>query len=254
MVLAVGALAALGGALVTRLAAALGVWGVLVEAAALTLLFSLRGLVRAASQVRAALERGDLDAARAAVGLHLVSRDTAALDAGHVVSATVESVAENLTDSWVAPACFYLAFGLAGAAAYRAINTADAMLGYREGALEHFGKLGARLDDLANLLPARLAALSLVAAARLVGADARGAWTAMLTDHARTASPNAGWTMAAVAGALGVTLEKPGVYRLGRGALPVPTDIGRSVTLTLVGAGLTTVVLAIVWSAVKTAT
>ena len=254
LVLGVAGLAALVGALVARLAAALGGWGVFVEAAALTLLLSLRGLARAATEVRGALERGDLDSARAALGWHLVSRETVSLDAGHVASAAVESVAENLTDSWVAPVCFYLVFGLPGAAAYRAVNTADAMLGYRAGALEHFGKFAARLDDLANLIPARLAGLALVAAARVVGADVGKSWSVMLEDHARTASPNAGWPMAAMAGALGITLDKPGAYRLGGGPLAAPADITRSVRLMLVGAGLATAVLAILWMAVKTGT
>jgi adenosylcobinamide-phosphate synthase len=137
-------------------------------------------------------------------------------------------VAENLTDALVAPVLFYLALGVPGALAYRALNTADTMLGYREGALEYFGKLAARLDDLANLVPARLSALAIVTAAR---SPTRAAWSVMARDHARTASPNAGWTMAAMAGALGVTLEKPTAYRLGHGRPPQPADIERSIHL-----------------------
>ena len=105
----------------------------------------------------------DLAGARRAVGYHLVSRPTDELDAGKVASATIESVAENLTDSLVAPALFFLVGGLAGAAVYRAVNTADAMIGYRDGALEYFGKLAARLDDILNLIPARLAAFQRLA-------------------------------------------------------------------------------------------
>jgi adenosylcobinamide-phosphate synthase len=123
---------------------------------------------------------------------------------------------------------FFLAFGLPGALAYRALNTADTMLGYREGALEYFGKVAARLDDVANLVPARLAALAIV---MTTGPASPSAWSAMARDHARTASPNAGWTMAAMAGALGVTLQKPAAYRLGRGPMPVPADIERSIAL-----------------------
>jgi adenosylcobinamide-phosphate synthase len=89
-----------------------------------------------------------------------VSRLTAALDAGQVVSATVESVAENLTDAFLAPVLFFLAFGLPGAVAYRVVNTADAMIGCREGILLHFGRVAARLDDVLNLVPARVAALA----------------------------------------------------------------------------------------------
>jgi adenosylcobinamide-phosphate synthase len=191
-------------------------------------LLSVRGLVSAARGVARELARGDLTAARRAVGYHLVSRPTADLDEGHVASAAVESVAENLTDSVVAPALFFLAGGLAGAAVYRVVNTADAMFGYRVGPLEYFGKVAARLDDVLNLIPARLAGLSLVVAAGLVGEGGGRALAALRRDRRRPASPNAGWTMAAMAGALGVALEKPGAYRLGSGGLPGSEQIERS--------------------------
>ena len=116
-------------------------------------------------RVRDGLEAGDLAGARAAVGRDLVSRSVDDLDERATASAAVESLAENLTDSWVAPLCFYLVAGLPGAWAYRAVNTADAMIGYRGGVLEYFGKTSARLDDIFNLIPARLAALSIVACA-----------------------------------------------------------------------------------------
>ncbi|HBH02106.1 MAG TPA: cobalamin biosynthesis protein CobD [Candidatus Rokubacteria bacterium] len=236
LTVAVAALAGAVGAGVSALAARLGPAGPALEAVALACLFSLRDLARAAREVAGALDAGDLEGARRAVARHLVSRPTGELDAGRVASAAVESVAENLTDSFVAPVCFYLAFGLAGAAAYRALNTADAMLGYRAGALEWFGKAAARLDDLANLVPARLAGLGLVAGAALAGEDAPRALAALRRERRATASPNAGWTMAAMAGALGVTLEKPGAYRLGRGPLPGPAEIERALRVFGLGA------------------
>ena len=220
--------AALVGALVARLASHTGVAGLLIEGAALSLCLSVRGLWGAAGEVAVRLEAGDLPGARAALSFHLVSRPTADLDPGEVAAATVESVAENLTDSVLAPALVYLVFGLPGAALYRAVNTADAMLGYREGVLEHFGKLAARADDLLNLIPARIAALSIVVASGLASASPVGAARIMRRDHRRTASPNAGWTMAAMAGALGVSLVKRGAYVLGDGPLPGPQHIRRS--------------------------
>jgi len=229
------AIAAGAGAAVAALAGMLGPSGVALEAVALKSTLSLRDLARAARSVAAALERGDLDDARGRLGFHLVSRPTATLDAGQVASGAIESVAENLTDALVAPVVFFLLFGLPGALAYRALNTADTMLGYREGALEYFGKIAARLDDLANLVPARLAALAIVAAA---GVRAPAAWSAMARDHVRTASPNAGWTMSAMAGALGVTLEKASTYRLGQGRAPGTADVERSVRLMTRAAGL----------------
>lgn len=236
--LGVAALAAGAAMVLVVFASTLGWVGLVVEALALKSVLSLRGLARTALAVGRDLERGDLGAARTALGRDLVSRPTAALDAGQVASATVESVAENLTDAFVAPVLFFLAFGLPGAVAYRVINTADAMIGYREGGLLYFGRVAARLDDLFNLAPARLAALSLVAAAAIAGADGRHAFATMRRDHHRTASPNAGWTMSAMAGALGVTLAKPGAYHLGDGRVPAPADVVRAVRLMATAAAL----------------
>jgi adenosylcobinamide-phosphate synthase len=238
LTIAVASAAAMVGALVTTLARAAGTPGVVIEALALTTMLSLRDLVRAARRVQAALRGGDLDGARRAVGRDLVSRPTGFLGAGQVAAAAIESVAENLTDSVLAPVAFYLAFGLPGAFAYRAVNTADSMIGYRQGALEHFGKVAARLDDGLNFIPARLAALAIVAAAALAGADARGAWRTMVSQHDRTTSPNAGWTMAAMAGALGVRLEKPDHYALGDGPEPRADDISTAVRIVIVAAVL----------------
>ncbi|MBI4609083.1 MAG: cobalamin biosynthesis protein CobD [Candidatus Rokubacteria bacterium] len=231
-----GALAMLGVALLVtavvaglvHVAQALGWLGVLLQAWLLKCAFAVKGLVLAAGEVRNALASGQFEEARRLVGRSLVSRPTAALSAEHVASATVESVAENLTDSVVAPLFFYLLFGLPGAWAYRVINTADAMWGYREGELEYLGKPAALLDDLLNWVPARLAGLAIVVGAFVSGEAARDAWRTMVLDHSRTASPNAGWTMAAMAGALGVALEKPGAYRLGAGELPGVACIDRA--------------------------
>ena len=236
-------MAALVGWGVTRLAAPAGAAEPLVLGAALWLLLSLRGLFAAALQVARQLADGDLSAARQALAWHLVSRPTGELSAGHVASGAVESVAENLTDAYAAPLVFFLVFGLPGAALYRAVNTADAMLGYRDGALEYFGKVAARLDDALNILPARLAALAIVVAAGLAGGNATAAWRTLVRDRGATASPNAGWTMSAVAGALEVTLEKRGAYRLGRGRAPSAQDIQRSVVLVSGAAAVLTVVL-----------
>ncbi|MCL6553811.1 MAG: adenosylcobinamide-phosphate synthase CbiB [Firmicutes bacterium] len=238
LTLAATAIAGAAAGLVARLAARSPLPGVVLEALALKTTLAVRGLASAALEVARHLERGDLPAARTAVGRHLVSRPTAALDDAGVASAAVESVAENLTDSVAGPLLFYVALGLPGAAAYRAINTADAMLGYRDGILEHFGKASARLDDAASFLPARLSALALAAGAALTGDAGRAALTTARRQHRRTASPNAGWTMAAMAGALGVTLEKVGYYRLGAGRRATARDVRRAVRVMLAGAGI----------------
>lgn len=200
--------------------------------------FALRALLSAGGDVERALARGDLPAARAGLRA-LVSRPVDALDETQLASAAIESLTENLADSYIAPLAMYAAGGLPLAFAYRAVNTADAMVGYR-GALEHLGKASARLDDLANLAPSRLAALAIAAAAPLVGGSPRDAIRVLRRDHARTASPNAGWPMSAAAGALGVRVEKVGEYALGNGRAPTHRDIGTARALVLVAALLAT--------------
>jgi adenosylcobinamide-phosphate synthase len=181
--------------------------------------FSLRGLGRAAGAVRDALTGGQLAAARHALR-SLCSRDPERLDQPQVLAAAIESVAENASDSFVAPLFYYLLFGVPGALFYRAVNTLDAMIGYR-GRYEYLGKSAARLDDLLNLIPARLTAALLLAAGWLRGHSARRAWRVLRRDGARTESPNAGRPMAVMAGLLGVPLEKPGHYRLGDATRPL---------------------------------
>ena len=183
--------------------------------------FAIRALLRAGGEVQEALEQGNLPEARRRVRWHLVGRETADLPEPLVVSATVESLAENITDGLTGPLFWFALFGLPGAWAYRFCNTADSMWGHHRPETEYLGKFAARADDVLNWLPARLTALLIVAGAALAGEDPRGAWRAMWAQHRRTLSPNAGWTMAAMAGALGVTLEKINYYRLEGGDGPL---------------------------------
>lgn len=188
-----------------------------VQALALKPAFAGRALVQAGWRVEVALERSQLAQARAELR-SLVSRPTSELDISLVAAAAIESLAENLVDSWVAPLLAYAIFGLSGAYAYRAVNTADAMWGYRTARYEQLGKAAARLDDVLNFLPARLGAAVLCCVA---GRRRRAAWTTWRQHGGRTASPNAGQTMACAAGALGVRLEKDGHYVLNCDA-PLP--------------------------------
>jgi adenosylcobinamide-phosphate synthase len=190
--------------------------------------FSLKMLGEVGLKIRHLLKSGKLDEARFEMR-SLVSRDTSGLDEGLIIAATVESVAENTTDSFVAPLFFFALLGAPGALAYRLTNTFDSMVGYR-GKYEYLGKASARLDDLLNLVPARLTALLLVLSAGWYKGNRQNAWRIMLRDSRNTASPNAGWTMAAMAGALQVRLEKLGHYRLGDDQTPVSlAHINRSV-------------------------
>ncbi len=187
--------------------------------------FAVRALLDASSTIQSALERGNLRKARRDSAA-LVSRETAILDEPLLAAAAIESVAENLTDSVLAPLFAFVLGGLPGAYWYRAVNTLDSMIGYR-GHYEYLGKASARLDDGANLIPARLAALLLAAVAPLAGRSCRAAWQGATDNRRVTASPNAGWTMGAVAAALGVQLEKQGHYVLNpSGRRPVAADIG----------------------------
>ncbi|TDW65262.1 adenosylcobinamide-phosphate synthase [Novosphingobium sp. PhB55] len=187
---------------------AAGDWAWLLLAALAWPALAARSLDDHVRPVLAALEADDLAQARRAVGM-IVGRDTAGLDAAGVVRAAVESLAESFCDGVAAPLFWLLLGGLPGAWAYKAINTADSLIGHPEEPLRAYGWAAARIDDLANLLPARLAGTVLCLAA---GAGGRSGWRVMLRDHGRHASPNAGWPEAAMAGALGVRLAGPILY------------------------------------------
>jgi adenosylcobinamide-phosphate synthase len=144
---------------------------------------------------------------------HIVGRDPEALDEAGVARAAIESLAESFSDGVVAPALWLAIGGLAGGLAYKAINTADSMIGHRTPRYDAFGWAAARLDDLVNLPASRLSAALIVAAAAVSpGASAANAWSCVLRDAPRHRSPNAGYPEAAMAGALGLALAGPRVY------------------------------------------
>jgi len=221
---------------------------VLVVAVLLKTTFSVRMLHRVAAGISSILTAGDVAEARRQMSA-LVSRDTSQLTIGQMAAGAIESVAENITDSIVGPLLAFALFGLLGAVAYRAMNTLDSMVGYR-GRYEYLGKPSARLDDLVNLIPARLAALLLwLSTVALPGMAQGRAWRIMFAHRGRTESPNAGWTMAAMAGGLGVTLEKVGHYRLGDPAPePEAQHIGRATQALYVTTALAAAIaIAILW-------
>lgn len=175
--------------------------------------FAFRKLRHTALEVETLLAKNSLTEARAMMPA-LVSRETQDLGRAAMISATVESVAENFSDSFVAPLFYFLFLGVPGALAYRVVNTCDAMIGYH-GKYEYLGKFTARLDDVLNFIPARISALLLTVTACWHSRNGRNAWRIMLRDHNNTESPNAGWPMSAIAGALMVRLEKASCYSLG---------------------------------------
>jgi len=187
-------------------------FGIFVVALLASTLIAQRSLYRHVAAVATALDSGDLGAARSAVS-HIVGRDTAALDAAGIARAAIESLAENFSDAVVAPVLWLAIAGLPGIAVYKAINTADSMIGHHTERHEAFGWAAARLDDLVNLPASRLAALFLIGAAALrKDTSSVAAWQTVWFDAPRHRSPNAGYPEAAMAGALGLSLAGPRVY------------------------------------------
>jgi len=207
----------------------------LATAAATWTVLGGRSLAREAEAVAAHLDAGDLAAAQLQVS-HLVSRDPQTLDADGVARAALESVAENTSDAMVAPLFWGAVAGIPGLLAYRAINTLDAMVGYHNERYERFGWAAAKLDDLANWIPARLTGALVVVVAPLVGGERADAVRAVREQAGQHPSPNGGVVEAAFAGALGVTLGGRNVYggveedrgELGFGPPPRPSDLARA--------------------------
>ncbi len=209
-----------------------------------------RDLVRHSTEVYLALQEGNLPEARKRVGM-IVGRDTADLDESGVARATVESVAESMVDGVTAPLFFALLGGPMGAMLYKAINTMDSMFGYKNEQYLTFGWAAARLDDLANFVPARLTSLMIPAASFPLGLDPKRSLMTLLRDRFAHASPNSGHSEAAVAGALGVQLGGPNSYfgtvvnkpTIGDATRPLePRDILRANRLMLLSSTLTLMV------------
>ncbi|HEU5419609.1 MAG TPA: cobalamin biosynthesis protein [Streptosporangiaceae bacterium] len=212
--------------------------GFAAAAAATWAVTGARSLAGEAAGIGRALQDGDLAGARAALP-RLCGRDPRELGEKEIARAVVESVAENSSDAIVAPLVWGAAAGTPGLTAYRAVNTLDAMVGHHTLRLERFGWAAARLDDVANWIPARLTALLTAACAPVVGGRPAVAWRAAVRYGSQHPSPNAGWCEAAFAGALGIRLGGTNSYagrtehrpELGDGRAPEPADIARAIRL-----------------------
>ncbi|MBL7118455.1 cobalamin biosynthesis protein [Candidatus Bathyarchaeota archaeon] len=183
-------------------------------AVALKTTFAIRCMHQFNMNLHSAIEDGRLEDARRQLTF-LVRRDPWKLDLRHMISASVETIAEGIVDGAVSPLFYFSLLGLPGAVAYRAINTLDSMVGYKDQTYREVGFFSAKLDTAANYIPARITALFLVLSALIRGEDSRGSLRILKRDHSKTESLNAGWPMSAMAGALGVELVKKGYYRLG---------------------------------------
>ena len=222
------------------------VLGVAAAAFLLKQTLAVRSLLAAGRGVENALRREDLPEARRLLSFHLVSRDTSNLTASEIAGAAVESLAENITDGVLSPIVYFVLFGLPGAWIFRFVNTCDSMIAYRDPEREYFGKFAAYADTALNFLPARTAGFALAAAAAVCGADGKNALKVMIRRHGSTQSRNAGWTMAAAAGALGVTLEKRDCYRLEGGAAePTADTLARARKIVLLAIVLLVVILSL---------
>ncbi len=240
---------------VNAIEGALSHWSVVVLAALLYTAIALKGLTGEAAKITGLVKAGEMDKARARLK-SLVGRDTAGLDAQAALKAVIESLAENASDGVLAPVFYYLIGGLPLAMAYKAINTLDSMVGYKNEKYRLFGWASARVDDLANLLPSRITGLSLCIASAVMGFGFMGPAKTMFRDGRKHPSPNSGVPMAAMAGALDITLGGPAAYGgrlvekpfIGRGHLPLDAQRAemaqRLTTLaSLLGAGLMAVVI-----------
>ncbi len=202
-----------------------GAWQVMLAWTAL----ATRSLLDEARGVISALESDQLELARRKLS-RIVGRDTARLDASGIARAVIETLAESACDGIVAP-LFWLAMAdVSGGMVYKAVNTLDSMIGHREAPYLYFGRAAARLDDAANYIPARMTALAIVAAARITGFDSKGAREAWRRDGDSHASPNAGQSEAAMAGALGVRLGGENFYEGRKHKGPVLNAKGRAAT------------------------
>ncbi len=177
---------------------------------------AIRGMQKHALSVVDALEKDDLDSARNHLSM-IVKRNTKHLDKNHISSAVLESVSENTVDGITGPLFYYAIFGLPGAFVYRAINTIDSMIGYKTSLFRNIGWFGANCDTILNYIPSRLTGLVMILSALILGYNWKESFYIMKRDGRKLESPNAGFPIAALAGALGTKLEKINYYAVGDG-------------------------------------
>jgi adenosylcobinamide-phosphate synthase len=175
---------------------------------------ALKGMEESAIKIIRSIETGNLEEARYSLSL-IVRRDTNSLNEEYIQSATIECISESTVDGIVSPLFFYSILGPLGCIAFRAVNTLDSMLGYRDPYYKDIGWMSAKLDTIFNFLPARITGLLMVVSAYIVEADWRNSLAILIRDHYNTTSINAGYPMSSMAGALRVRLEKKGSYALG---------------------------------------
>jgi adenosylcobinamide-phosphate synthase len=188
---------------------------------------AIRGMEKHAMAVMESLEQNDLEAARNNLSM-IVKRNTTNLDKNHVLSGTLESISENTVDGVTGPLFYFAFFGILGAFIYRIVNTIDSMIGYKTSIFRNVGWFGANCDKILNYLPARITSIMMVLGAMILGNDWKKSYKIMRRDAKNTDSPNAGYPMAALAGALGTQFEKINHYSVGEGNIELTKDHLRS--------------------------
>jgi len=184
---------------------------------------AIKGMETHAMSVVNAVEKNDFQTARDNLAL-IVKRNTKDLDKNHILSGVLESVSENTVDGITGPLFYYSIFGLPGAFLYRTVNTIDSMIGYKNSIFENVGWFGANCDKILNFIPARLTALVMILGSMIIGCDWKQSYKVMVRDGSLTESPNAGYPMAALAGALQTKFEKIDHYTIGDGDLYLKKD------------------------------
>nr|WP_238535969.1 cobalamin biosynthesis protein [Candidatus Nitrosopumilus koreensis] len=188
---------------------------------------AIKGMERYAMAVVKSLEMDNLDSARANLSM-IVKRNTSNLDKNHIISGVLESVSENTVDGITGPLFYYAIFGLPGAFMYRIINTADSMIGYKTDIFKNLGWFAATCDTVLNYIPSRLTGFVMIISSALLQNNWKESYKTMIRDGKKTESPNAGYPMAALAGALGTKFEKINHYKLGDGEITLTKEHVRS--------------------------
>lgn len=189
----------------------------------LKLTIAIKGMEKHAMAVVHYLEQDDISSARSNLSM-IVKRNTSNLDKNHIVSGVIESISENTVDGITAPLFYFGLFGIPGAFVYRAINTADSMIGYKTNIFKNLGWFAANCDKFANYVPARITGLMMVLSSIILKNNWKKSYEIMIRDGTKTESPNAGYPMAAIAGALNTKFEKIGHYSLGDGDISFSID------------------------------
>lgn len=213
---------------------------------------AIKGMEKHALAVVESLEKNDIQSARNNLSM-IVKRDTKDLDKNHILSGVLESVSENTVDGITGPLFYYAFFGLPGAFVYRAVNTIDSMIGYKTDIFRNLGWFGANCDKILNYIPSRLTGLVMILGAMMLRIDWKSSYHIMIQDGKKTESPNAGYPMAALAGAIGAKFEKINHYSLGKGSLEfTKTHIHYAISLMKISAilfcGMVTIPIIVVLS------